>query len=128
MAKTALNPASAYPSPNPRSCGTLRSGLLCTAGQVALDSKGELIGAGDIRAQTRQALTNIRDILAEGGATFADVMKVTIFLSRMEDKDGMNEVYAEFFGADLPARTTVGVTLGSPEVLIEIEAVAVVAG
>ena len=126
MSKTLLNPPSAYPSKNPRSCGTKRGPFIFTAGQVALDSTGELVGKGDIRAQTRQAIENIKAILEEGGAALSDVMKVNIFLSESADKEGMNEVYREFFGEDPPARTAVIAGLASPELLIEIEAVAIV--
>ena len=126
MSKTLLNPPSAYPSKNPRSCGTKRGPFIFTAGQVAFDSAGELVGKGDIRAQTRQAIENIKAILEEGSAALSDVMKVNIFLSESADKEGMNEVYREFFGEDSPARTAVVAGLASPELLIEIEAVAIV--
>ena len=107
MPKTLLNPPSAYPSKNPRSCGTKRGPFVFTAGQVAFDSTGKLVGKGDIRAQTRQAIENIKAILKEGGAALSDVMKVNIFLSESADNEGMNEVYSEFFGEDPPARTAV---------------------
>ncbi len=126
MPKTILNPPSAYPSKNPRSCGTRRGPLVFTAGQVAFDSEGKLIGAGDIRAQTRQAMENIRAILEEGGASLPDVMKVNIFIAAGADKEGMNEVYSQYFPEDPPARTAVTAGLASPEILIEIEAVAIV--
>ncbi len=126
VSKILLNPASAYPSKNPRSCGTKRGPFIFTAGQVAFDSAGELVGKADIRAQTRQAIENIKAILEEGSAALSDVMKVNIFLSESADKEGMNEVYREFFGEDPPARTAVVAGLASPELLIEIEAVAIV--
>ncbi|MEE9257656.1 MAG: RidA family protein [bacterium] len=126
MPKTILNPPSAYPSKNPRSCGTRRGPFVFTAGQVAFDSEGRLIGAGDIRAQTRQAMENIRAILEEGGASLSDVMKVNIFIAAGADKEGMNEVYSQYFPEDPPARTAVAAGLASPEILIEIEAVAIV--
>lgn len=125
MPKTLLNPASAYPSKNPRSCGTKRGPFVFTAGQVAYDSAGNLVGKGDIRAQTRQAIQNIQAILEEGGATLSDVMKVNVFLAEGADKTGMNEVYKEFFGEELPARTAVTAGLSTPDLLLEIEAVAV---
>ena len=128
MSRVTLNPSSAYPSKNPRSCGTKRGPFVFTAGQVAFDSGGNLVGSGDIRAQTRQVLTNVRDILEEGGASLSDVMKVTIFLAEGADKGAMNEVYSEFFGEDPPARTAVVAGLSSPEILLEIEAVAVISG
>ncbi len=126
MPKTILNPPSAYPSKNPRSCGTRRGPFVFTAGQVAFDSEGKLVGAGDIRAQTRQAMENIKAILEEGGASLLDVMKVNIFIAAGVDKEGMNEIYSQYFPEDPPARTAVTAGLASPEILIEIEAVAIV--
>lgn len=79
----------------------------------------------DIRAQTRAVIENIRDILAAAGASLADVVEVSTFLVSMDDFAGYNEVYAEFFGVDGPARTTVAVAqLPHPQLLIEIKAVA----
>jgi 2-aminomuconate deaminase len=79
----------------------------------------------DIRAQTRAVIHNIRDILAVAGATLADVVEVSTFLVSMDDFKGYNEVYAEFFGHEGPARTTVAVAqLPHPHLLIEIKAMA----
>ncbi|MDX1500300.1 MAG: RidA family protein [Woeseiaceae bacterium] len=79
----------------------------------------------DIRVQTRAVIENIRDILASVGAELGDLVEVSTFLVDMRDFDGYNEVYAEFFAADGPARTTVAVReLPHPELLIEIRAVA----
>jgi 2-iminobutanoate/2-iminopropanoate deaminase len=83
------------------------------------------VGKGDIRAQTRQTLENVKAVLEEGGASLGDVMKVTVFLADIGDRDGMNEVYQEFFGEAPPARSAIEVTLG-PDILVEIEAVAVI--
>lgn len=80
----------------------------------------------DVRTQTRAVLTNIGELLASVGATLADVVDVTSFLVSMDDFDGYNEVYAEFFSAETgPARTTVAVhQLPHPHLVIEIKAVA----
>jgi 2-aminomuconate deaminase len=79
----------------------------------------------DIRTQTRAVLENVRDILAAAGAQLRDVVEVSTFLRDMADFAAYNEVYAEFFGFDGPARTTVAVAaLPHPELLIEIKAVA----
>ena len=79
----------------------------------------------DIRAQTRSVIENIRDILAAAGASLADVVEVSTFLVSMDDFQGYNEVYGEFFGYQGPARTTVAVAaLPHPHLLIEIKAVA----
>jgi 2-aminomuconate deaminase len=79
----------------------------------------------DIRAQTRAVLENIRDILANAGASLAEVVEVSTYLVNMADFDGYNEVYSEFFGYQGPARTTVAVAqLPHPQLLIEIKAIA----
>jgi 2-aminomuconate deaminase len=79
----------------------------------------------DIRAQTRAVLENLRDILANAGASLAEVVEVSTYLVNMADFDGYNEVYSEFFGYQGPARTTVAVAqLPHPQLLIEIKAIA----
>lgn len=79
----------------------------------------------DIRIQTRAVIENVRDILAAAGASLADVVEVSTFLVSMDDFQGYNEVYGEFFGSEGPARTTVAVAaLPHPHLLIEIKAVA----
>jgi 2-aminomuconate deaminase len=79
----------------------------------------------DIREQTRAVIENIRDILASAGAGLGDVVEISSFLVDMADFGGYNEVYAAFFGADGPARTTVAVhQLPHPQLRIEIKAVA----
>jgi len=79
----------------------------------------------DIRAQTRAVIENIAKILSEVGGGLSDVVEVSTFLVNMNDFGGYNEVYAEFFDSDGPARTTVAVhQLPHPHLLIEIKAVA----
>ena len=79
----------------------------------------------DIRVQTRAVIENIRDILNSAGAQLQDVVEISTYLVNMDDFDGYNEVYGEFFGYDGPARTTVAVhQLPHPHLLIEIKAVA----
>jgi len=79
----------------------------------------------DIRIQTRVVIENIRDILDAAGAQLEDVVEISTYLVNMDDFDGYNEVYGEFFGYDGPARTTVAVhQLPHPHLLIEIKAVA----
>ncbi|PYS33761.1 MAG: enamine deaminase RidA [Acidobacteria bacterium] len=86
------------------------------AGQVALDRSGNLVGLGDFRAQTRHVLQNVKAALASAGATFANVVKITTFVTR-----------SEFFGTNAPASTLVQVVqLARPEFMIEVEAIAVV--
>ena len=79
----------------------------------------------DIREQTRAVIENIRDILQSAGAELSDVVEISSYLVDMADFGGYNAVYAEYFGADGPARTTVAVhQLPHPQLRIEIKAVA----
>ena len=101
--------------------------MVFASGQVARGVDGQLVGRGDIRAQTRQTLQNLQAVLAEGGATMDDVVKVTVFVTNLSEHfAAIHEVRAEFFTADYPASTLVEVSgLVDPEMLIEIEAIAV---
>lgn len=79
----------------------------------------------DIAAQTRAVIENIRDILASAGATLSDVVEISTYLVNMNDFGGYNEVYAQYFDYDGPARTTVAVhQLPHPHLLIEMRALA----
>jgi 2-iminobutanoate/2-iminopropanoate deaminase len=94
------------------------------SGQVALDpATGQLI-EGDIQAQTRRALENLSAVLQAAGSSFADAVKTTVFLTSMSNFGPMNEVYAEYFTGDPPARSTVAVAELPRDALVEIEAVA----
>jgi reactive intermediate/imine deaminase len=100
--------------------------LLFVSGCVALDADGNLVGEGDVEAQARQVFSNIGLSLAAAGASFADVVKVTTFLTDVDDRARINPVRQEFFGDARPASTLVEVSaLVLPELLIEVEAVAV---
>ena len=112
MGKVALHPGPSAPPSNPLVPGTKRGPFVYTSGQVGRDAAGNLIGKGDIRAQTRQTLENVKAVLEEGGASLGE-------------RNGMNEVYKEYFGDDPPARSAIEVALG-PDILVEIEAVAVI--
>jgi 2-aminomuconate deaminase len=108
--------------------------LVFVSGTSARRSDNSIAGASadamgtltvDIRAQTRAVIENIARILGAVGGGLSDVVEVSTFLVNMNDFGGYNEVYAEFFGADGPARTTVAVhQLPHPHLLIEIKAVA----
>ena len=98
--------------------------MLFLSGQIALDPGSGLLVAGDIEAQTRKVLENIKAVLAEAGLTLAQVVKTTVFLTDMADFPRVNAVYAEYFPEPFPARSCVGVA-GLPKgALVEIEAVA----
>ena len=100
--------------------------LLFVSGCVSVDAAGSVVGVGDVVAQARQVFENIRLCLAAAGATFADVIKVTTFLTDIDDRAAINVVRQEVFGHARPASTLVEVSaLVLPEFLIEIEAIAV---
>ena len=108
----------------PYSPGTEAGGWVFTAGQVAWDEHSQIVGSGDVEAQTRQVLSNIRSVLAEAGASMADVVKCNVYLADIRTFQTMNRVFAEFFPDEPPARTTVQAALADEAMLVEIEAIA----
>ena len=108
----------------PYSQATIANGLLFTAGQIALDPVSMQVVEGDVAVQTERVLGNLDAVLASAGATWADVVKTTVFLTDMRDFPRMNEVYARAMGDARPARSTVQVS-GLPRgVLVEIDLIA----
>jgi enamine deaminase RidA (YjgF/YER057c/UK114 family) len=98
---------------------------LYVAGQVARDHANELVGVGDIVAQTRQVLANLETILRAAGGGLGDVVKLTVYLTRPQDLPGYRVVRDATFVHPLPATTLVFVSgLAHPDYLVEIEAVA----
>jgi 2-iminobutanoate/2-iminopropanoate deaminase len=96
------------------------------SGQASVDGSGRLVGRGDVVAQTRQVLENMKVALAAAGATLDDVVKVTVYLARCADRPKVNEVRKAYFGANRPASTLVGIgEFAIDGMLVEIEAVAV---
>ena len=110
----------------PLSQATLAGNLLFIGGAVATNERGEIVGKGDIRMQTRQALENIKALVETAGGTMRDVTRTTVYLTDLANYAGMNEVYRTYFPIEPPARATVRVDLANPDFLIEIEATAVV--
>ncbi len=103
-----------------------RGSFLFIAGQVPIDPHNGQVIQGDIKIQTRQVLKNLNAILEQSGSTHENVVKTTVFLKDMNEFAGMNEVYAEFFKSNPPARSTVEVARLPRDVHVEIEAIAVV--
>src|SRR5258708_2878767 len=99
------------------------------SGQIAFDKDGKVVGAGDFRAQTIRVFENLKAALAAAGATFDNVVKVTTFVTDMKYAPILREVRANYFGKNAPAGTLVQVAgLVIPELMIEVEAIAVIAG
>lgn len=108
----------------PYSQAVIAGNLVFTAGQIALDTATGQIVPGDVTAQTERVLSNLTAVLESAGATWADVVKTTVYLQDMADFPKVNEVYGRMIGAARPARSTVQVA-GLPRgVLVEIDAIA----
>lgn len=99
--------------------------LVFVSGCAALDADGRTVGVGDVTAQARQVHEHLEQCLSAAGATFADVCKVTVFLKNIADREQVNSVRKEFFGAHRPASTLVEARLVREDLLVEIEAIAV---
>ena len=99
--------------------------MLFVSGQLPVDPATGAFAGEDITAQTRQSLTNVKNILEEAGFSMADVVKTTVLLANMSDFAAMNAVYAEFFSAPFPARAAFAVKDLPKAALVEIEAIAV---
>jgi 2-iminobutanoate/2-iminopropanoate deaminase len=100
------------------------NGFLFVSGQVALDPQSGEFVAADVRQQTERSLENVKAILEAAGASFHHVVKTTVFLKDMNDFAAMNEVYARYFSAAPPARSTVEVRRLPKDALVEIEVIA----
>ncbi|MCG3155149.1 MAG: 2-iminobutanoate/2-iminopropanoate deaminase [bacterium] len=100
--------------------------MLFTAGQVPLDPATGQMVTGDIKAQTRRVLENVKAILQAAGASFENVVKTTVFMTDLNEFAAMNEVYAEFFSTHPPARSTVEVRALPRGAKVEIETMAIV--
>ena len=105
MEKESIIPAGRKASALPYSPGIKANGMVYTAGQVGMDpATGEIVGVGDIAAQTRQVIENIRTVLEAAGSDLTKVVKTTVFVSDMSLFAGMNAVYAEMIPEPRPAR------------------------
>ncbi len=100
--------------------------LVFTSGVVGRDAGGTIVGKGDIRAQTRQCIENLRHIIEAAGGSLSDLVKVTVFLRDMTVYDGMNEIRREMLSGIPFASSTVQTGLNAADALVEIEAVAAV--
>lgn len=99
-------------------------GLLFTAGQVGINPKTGKLVDGGVKAQAKQVMANLEALLSDSGASFEDVIKTTIFLTDMADFATVNEIYAEYFRHNYPARSTVAVAALPLGALVEMEVIA----
>jgi len=101
--------------------------LLYISGQVAWDAGGNIVGKGDVRAQARQTFQNLRGVLQAAGGDLESLMKITTYITKIEDFPLVAEVRRETFPSELPASTLIVVkSLFHPDFLIEVEGVAAV--
>jgi 2-iminobutanoate/2-iminopropanoate deaminase len=104
-------------------------GLLFVSGCIPVDERGRLVGGDDVVAQARQVFANIGQVLRQAGAGFGDVLKVTVYLTDIDDRPRINPVRQEVFGETRPASTLVEVTrLALPGARLEVDAVACAPG
>ena len=123
MSRQSFTPERAPAAAGPYSHAVRIGPFIHTAGQVGVNPETRQPHEG-VEAQTRQALENVRAALMAAGADMGDVLRVGVYLTRVEDFAEMNAVYREFFDAPYPARSTVYVGL-NPGLLVEIDALAV---
>ena len=109
----------------PYSQAAQAGGMVFVSGQLPIDPATGAFAGDDVKSQTRQSLTNIKNILASEGIGMDQVIRVGVFLKDMNTFGDMNEVYGEFFEGDYPARAAVEVARLPKDALVEIEAVAV---
>jgi 2-iminobutanoate/2-iminopropanoate deaminase len=124
MTKTIIKPAKSPAAVGPYNHAVRVGDLLFCAGQIPIIPESGNLVAGDVRAQTEQVLENVKAILEDQKLTFANVVKSTVFLTNLADFPAMNEVYAKYFSADFPARSTVQVAALPRGASVEIEVIA----
>ena len=122
--KIIIKPAKSAPTVGPYNHAVRVGDLLFCSGQIPLDPASGTLVSGDIKAQAARVLENIKTILEDQKLTFAHVVKSTVFLTDLANFAAMNEVYAKYFTADFPARSTIQVAALPKGANIEIEVIA----
>ncbi len=122
--KTIIKPARSAPAVGPYNHAVRVGDLLFCAGQIPLDPATGNLVSGDIKAQTSRVLENVKAILEDQKLTLAHVVKSTVFMTNLAEFAGMNEVYAQYFTSDYPARSTVQVAALPKGASVEIEVIA----
>ncbi len=126
---TAINPKELLPVSNYSQVVIINEGKTAfISGQVAVNAQGEIVGKGDLRAQTRQVFENLKTVLAAGGATLDNLVKLTFYVRSKQIKalSIIREVRDEYISTQRPPASTLLIVEGlyDPDILIEIEAVA----
>ena len=125
MANQVIHTENAPAAIGPYSQAVKAGNLLFVSGQVPFVPETMEIVEGDVKAQTAQSLKNLQAILKEAGADFSNVVKTTVFIKDMNEFAQINEVYAEYFGENKPARACVEVARLPKDVKVEIELIEV---
>ncbi len=124
MTKEIIRTDQAPSAIGPYSQAVKKNNMVFVSGQIPIDpATGEIV-PGDVQAQTRQVLKNVKAVLAAAGASLEDVVKTTVFITDMNDFPRVNQVYAEFFSGMPPARACIEVSKLPKAVMVEIEAIA----
>ncbi len=127
MERRVIQPSGMLDPQRRYSLGWRVGNTIYTAGQLASNAEGKLVGPNDIHAQTRRVWEKLSQILEAEGAKLSDVVKTTVFITDLRYREGYQEIRNELFKSDAPASTIVQVVaLALPGALIEIEAIAVV--
>jgi 2-iminobutanoate/2-iminopropanoate deaminase len=124
MTKQIASAENAPQAIGPYSAAVKAAGFVFSAGQLGIDPETGDFVSGGIKAQTHQALLNLKAVLEAAGSSLEKVVKTTVFLKDMDEFTAMNEVYGEFFLADYPARSAVQVARLPKDGSVEIEAIA----
>lgn len=127
MKKKVIHTDKAPKAIGPYSQAIKTDSVIYTAGQIGFEPSTMEIVAGGVEAETRQALTNLKNILEAAGSGLEHVVKTLVFLQDMADFPKMNAIYTEYFPENPPARSTVQVAALPKGALVEIEAVALIA-
>ena len=125
MSNVAINTPNAPAAIGPYSQAIQAGNTIYVSGQLPIDPATGAFAGDEIKAQTRQSLTNMKNILIEAGTDMSAVVKTTVLLANIADFAAMNEVYAEFFSAPYPARAAFQVACLPKNALVEIECIAV---
>tara|TARA_A100001037_G_C14717355_1_gene443079 strand:- start:103 stop:486 length:384 start_codon:yes stop_codon:yes gene_type:complete len=124
MSHEAIIPPGSPPPLAPYSPGVKVGDTVYVSGVLSMDADANVVGEGDVKAQTRQVIEAVRSVVEAAGGTLADVAFNQIFLADLSDYAGMNEVYREYFGDNPPARYCIKAELVKPEFLVEIASTA----
>jgi reactive intermediate/imine deaminase len=128
MPYTTITPAEAKPVAQYKMATRMEGGrLVYIAGQVARDAEGNVLAPGDIHTQTRQVFQNLQQVLQAAGGDVSDLLKMTTYITKIENFPVVSDVRREFFPGEMPASTLIVVSrLAQPELLIEVEGMAAI--